>query len=128
MTPRQRIVIMLLAISVPILVIEMIRRRKLREEYAWIWMLAAAIIFILLVRYDWLVYLSSLLGVVVVTSTVFLLAILFLLVVNLGYAAHLSRLSDQVKNLAQAVTLLEAERLSADRNEGESTDLKPKEE
>jgi hypothetical protein len=85
----------------------MVRRRKLRTEYTWIWLLAAAVIFILLIRYDWLIYLSSLMGIVVVTSTVFLLAILFLLVVNLGYAAHLSALNDQVKNLAQAVALLE---------------------
>ncbi len=107
MTPRQRVVVTLIAIAIPILVIEMVRRRKLREEYAWIWLLAAAVIFAFLIRYDWLVYLSSALGIVVVTSTVFLLATLFFLAIGLGYASHLSKLNDQVKNLTQTIALLE---------------------
>ncbi len=107
MTPRQRVVITLIAIAIPILVVEMVRRRKLREEYAWIWLLAAAVIFVFLIRYDWLVYLSSALGVVVVTSTVFLLATLFFLIIGLEYASHLSKLNDQIKNLTQTIALLE---------------------
>ena len=52
MLPRQKFVAILLAIGLIVFIFELVRRKKLREEYSWLWMLSGAAILILAVWYD----------------------------------------------------------------------------
>ncbi len=109
MTPRQQAFAIAASIAVVLLVFELVRRKRLREEYTWLWMLSAATIFLITVRYNLLVAITHLIGAVLPTTTLFLFGILFLYLISLHYAVKMTALSEQVKNLAQAHALLEAE-------------------
>lgn len=58
-------------------------------------------------RYDWLVLLTTAIGAVTSTTTLFLLAIFFLAVVNLHYSVRISEMSTRIKDLAQETALLQ---------------------
>ena len=106
---RQRFVAMLLATGVLILVIELVRRRKLREEYSWVWITTSVLLIVLAAQHDLLVTLSRWIGAASTVSTLFFGALLFLLALVLQFSVRLSRLTHRHRTLAQRVALLEQE-------------------
>jgi hypothetical protein len=64
----------------------------------------------LVLWYDLLLLLTNLIGAVTATTTLFIFGILFLILITLHFAVKISSLTNQVKNLAQKLSLLEAER------------------
>lgn len=105
MTPQQQIFALIAGAAIFLSIIELIRRRLLREEYAWLWFTTGFAIFVLVVWYDLLRELSRLIGAKVVTTTLFLFALLFLIVINVHYSIKISALTNQVKDLAQALAI-----------------------
>jgi hypothetical protein len=81
--------------------------QKVKGEYSWLWLLAGFIVFVLVVWFDLLVQLTALIGAVTPTTTLFIFSIIFLVFVSLHFAIKVSQLSDQLKNLAQKVSLME---------------------
>lgn len=110
MTPHQQIFSLIAGFLILFLIIALIRARKLREEYSWLWLLVGLIIFIVVVWYDLLILMTNLIGAMVPTSTLFILAILFLILINLFFSVKISSLADQIKNLAQEIALLGGEK------------------
>ena len=88
----------------------LVKKRKLREEYSWLWLLTGFVMLVLVLWYDLLLYITDLIGAVTATTTLFIFGIIFLILIALHFAIKISSLSDQVKNLAQQVSLLEAEK------------------
>ena len=107
---RQKIVFLSIAIALLLVIVELIRRRRLRVEYSWLWFASGLTIVVLILRYDVLVGLTALTGAVVPTSTLFFLSTLYLALLSLDYSVRLSDLTRQVKELAQEVAILRAER------------------
>lgn len=105
MTPQQQIFALIAGGAIFVLIIELIRRRLLREEYSWLWFLTGFAIFVLVVWYDLLRELSRLIGARVVTTTLFLFALLFLISINIHFSIKISALTNQVKDLAQALAI-----------------------
>jgi hypothetical protein len=105
-TSHQRIFAVLIAIIVFLLMLDLVRRRKLREEYAWLWLLTGAGMIVLVVWYRLLLYITRLIGAVSPITTLFLFSTLFLLAIVIHYSVILSKLTTQVKNLAQELALL----------------------
>jgi len=103
---RQKIATLLISLAVLVFVIELVRRRKLREEYSLIWLLTSLAMIVFVLRYDWLIWLTELIGAKVVTTTLFLLGLLFLIIINIHFSVRISKLNTQVKNLAQENALL----------------------
>jgi hypothetical protein len=103
---RQKVIFLTVALVLLLAIFELVRRRRLRVEYSWVWLAAGASIVVLILRYDLLVELTALVGAVVPTSTLFLLCILYLALLSLDYSVRLSSLRWQVKELAQQVALL----------------------
>jgi hypothetical protein len=87
-------------------ILDLVRRRRLREEYSWLWLLISLMLFILVIKYNWLVGLSRLIGVVLPTSTLFLGALIFLMILSVQFSVRISNLTNQVKNLVQENALL----------------------
>jgi hypothetical protein len=108
MTPHQKIFAVIVSLAIFVVIITLVRNRKLKAEYSWLWLLAGLTIFVLVVWYDLLVKLTALIGAVEPTTTLFIFGIIFLIFVSLHFAIKLSQLSDQLKNLAQKISLLEA--------------------
>lgn len=109
MTPRQQAFAIAASLFIVLLVFELVRRKRLREEYTWLWMLSAVTIFLITVRYDLLVAITHLIGAVLPTTTLFLFGILFLYLICLHHAIKMTALNEQVKKLAQEHALLAAE-------------------
>ncbi len=107
MTPRQEAFAIVASVGLLIFIVEMVRRRRLREEYSWLWIIVAVCIVILSVWYDLLVWVTRQIGAVVPASTFFVFGILFLMVVNIYFSIKISTLTTQVKNLAQRLAILD---------------------
>jgi len=105
---RQKILAISLSIGLIILIFDLVRRKKLREEYSWLWMLTGVVIFILAIWYDLLIFITHLVGAVLPASTLFFFGIFFLVLINLYFSVKVSTLSNQVKELAQKQALLES--------------------
>ena len=109
MFERQRIFAIFVALVLMLLIVELVRRRKLGEEYAWLWLLVGAVIIVLAISQNLLVFVTRLVGAVIPTSTAFFLGLIFLLLLSVHYSVKISHLVNQIKNLAQDVAILETE-------------------
>ena len=94
-------------------VIDLIRRRKLHERYALLWIVTGLVMLVLAVWRGALYGLADAAGVAYPPSALYMVAGLFVLIVLLHYSTVLSRLSEQNKTLAQRLALLESERENA---------------
>jgi hypothetical protein len=106
---RQRFVACLLAAIVLGVVVELVRRRKLREEYSWVWVATAFALLVLAAVPDLLVLLSGWIGSASSVSTLFFGAFVFLLGLVMQFSVRLSRLTHRHRTLAQRMALLEHE-------------------
>lgn len=109
MTGKQQLFSLLVSICVFIFTIDLVRKKRVREEYSLLWLATSLTMIVLIVRYDWLVDLTRVIGAVLPTTTLFLGSILFLLVLAVQFSIKISRLTDQVKDLVQENALLRYE-------------------
>ena len=117
MTPlRVSIVAALVSLGLLFVVLELIRRRSLRERYALLWLLTAAVMLVLSLWRSGLDTLAGLAGIAYAPSALFAVGAVFVVVVLLHYSTVISRLSDENAILAQRVGLLEADRRSGGRS------------
>jgi hypothetical protein len=103
---QQKIFAIIASILLMLLVVELVRRRRLREEYSWLWLLTGGVIILLVVWYDLLLFVTHLIGAVAPTTTLFIFGLLFLMLISLHYSIQISKLSHQVKEMAQQLALL----------------------
>jgi len=87
-------------------ILELVRRRRLREEYSWLWLLTAGVMILMVVWFRLLMVITRLVGAVTPLNTLLLFAVLFLLAIAVHYSVIVSRLTTQVKNLAQELALV----------------------
>jgi tellurite resistance protein TehA-like permease len=106
---RNKVVALIFGIGMLILIIDLVRRRKLREEYSWLWLMTGGGILLLTLWFDLLTWLTHLIGAITPSSTIFLFAFLFLILISLHFSVVISRLTDRNKELAQRYGLLEME-------------------
>ena len=85
----------------------MVRRRRLMERYALLWLLSAIVLLGLGVWRNGLVHISKAIGIIYPPNALFFVAFGFVLLLLLHFSAAVSRLSDQTKVLAQRLALLE---------------------
>jgi hypothetical protein len=109
MNLRVRIVGTLVSVAIMLLILELVRRRKLREEYSWLWLVTGSVIVVLMIWVDLLKWITHMVGALVPSSTVFFLAVLFLMLIGLHFSVVISKLTDRNKELAQRFALLEME-------------------
>ena len=111
---NQRIEVIVLAVVVSGLIFELVRRRRLQERYAILWLLAGATILVLGLWKGLLTRLSHAVGIYYPPSALFAVGFVFVLVILVHFSVTISRLTDQNKVLAQRIALLQ-ERLERRR-------------
>jgi hypothetical protein len=109
MLARQRTIAIALAVLVVGVVFELLRRRKLREEYSWVWVATAVVVAVLAAQQDLLLTFSRWIGSSSPVSTLFFGALLFLFALVLQFSVRLSRLTHRHRTLGQRMALLEEE-------------------
>jgi hypothetical protein len=107
MPGKIQILSILLTAGMFAIVFELVRRKRLQERYALLWLFSAAFMFALAVWRSALESLASLTGIAYPPSALFAVAFAFILVLLLHFSLVISRLSDQNKLLAQHVGRLE---------------------
>ena len=107
MQPRMQALAILAAVFLLVIVLEMVRRRRLMERYALLWMFSALVILALAVWQGALNRLAELMGIYSAPNALFFIAVGFVLLLLLHFSAAMSRLSDQSKVLAQRQAILE---------------------
>ena len=120
---QQQIFALIVSALVFVIVIDMVRKRRLREEYSVLWLLTSVLMFVLVFRYEWLVSLTDLIGAGLPTTTLFLSSIIFLMLLSVQFCIKISRLTDQVKNLSQENALMKAEIESLAAEEQENQEI-----
>lgn len=109
MSLRIKIVTFVICIAMLLLIVDLVRRRKLREEYSQLWFATWLGILILMVWFDLLKWVSHLIGAVSTVSTLFLFAFMFLILISLHFSVVISKLTDKIKDLSQQHALLQNE-------------------
>jgi hypothetical protein len=125
MLARQRVIAVVLAAIVAGVVFELVRRRKLREEYSWVWMGTSVVVVALALNQGLLLTISEWIGSSSTVSTLFFGALLFLLALVLQFSVRLSRLTHRHRTLGQRLALLEAEVVRLRAREAEARDAAP---
>lgn len=106
---HQKVIALSLAAGILVVVIELVRKRKLREEYSIIWTLTALVLMLLAWQHQLLDLFRRLIGAVEPTSALFFGALVFLMFVALQFSVRLSKLTFRNRMLSQRVALLEKE-------------------
>jgi hypothetical protein len=128
---RIQVLTVFVAILLLIGVVDLVRRRRLLERYALLWLGSTVVLLGLAVWKDLLVTLSTAVGIYYAPSALFAVTLAFVLMLLLHFSLVISRLADQNKILAQRLGLLEqrldesdardAARAAADETEPETT-------
>ena len=104
---QHRVVAIILAVAMLLGVVELVRKRKLREEYSAIWTLTAILLLALALEPRLLSLFQQAIGAVLATNALFFGALVFLMLVALQFSVHLSKLTFRVKALSQRLALME---------------------
>jgi hypothetical protein len=107
-SPATQVVGVVFSATLLLVVLYLVRRRLLREEYTPIWVAVSVVITLVSLRLELLRELTRVLGAWTVSSTLFFLGEVFLLLICLNYAVRLSQHADRLKDLAQESALLHA--------------------
>lgn len=94
------------SVAALVLVLELVRRRRLREEYSLLWLATALVLIVLSVSRPLLDVLASLVGIFYPPSALFLVAVIFVLFMLLHFSTVLTRLTQENKETAQQLALL----------------------
>jgi hypothetical protein len=108
MDTRIQIVAVLASGVLLIGVLELVRRRRMLERYALLWLFSAVVLLGLAVWRGALNVIAHAIGVIYPPNAIFVVAFGFVLVLLLHFSLAVSRLTDQTKVLAQRLALLEA--------------------
>src|ERR1700761_5032088 len=99
MADRIQLVAIIASVVLFFIVLEMVRRRRLMERYALLWLLSALVLLGLGIWTDLLAKISHAIGVAYPPNALFLIAFCFVLFLLLHFSAAVSRLGDQTKVL-----------------------------
>lgn len=105
---RARLFAIVLGIAVLLFVINLVRTKKLKEEFALLWLLTGIVLVLTPLLIDYLDMLAYALGIEYPPALIFVLAIISLLFVLFQFSMRISRFSDQIKVLTQELALLRA--------------------
>jgi hypothetical protein len=107
MDARIQVVAILAAAGLIVVLLDLVRRRRLLERYALLWLFSAFVLLALAIWRGLLEDVAELIGVAYPPNALFLIAFGFVLVLLLHFSLAVSRLSDQTKVLAQRLALLD---------------------
>jgi hypothetical protein len=119
MEGRARIFAMILGIVVSLFVINLVRTRRLKEEFALLWLLTSIVLVLTPLFIDYLDLIAYALGIEYPPALIFLLAIISLLLILFQFSMRISRFSEQIKVLTQEVAVLRARVEDLERAQGQ---------
>lgn len=105
------------AVVILLMVVELVRRRKLKEEYSVLWVLTSVFILLVSIWFSLLSKVTSAIGAISPASTLFFFGLLFCLVLLLHFSVRISSLERRLTALVQEVGLMSVEEPDDDEAE-----------
>jgi Uncharacterized conserved protein (DUF2304) len=109
MTDRVQIVALGGSVCLLLLVLELVRRRRLAEEYSALWIVSALVLIGISVRRDLLDFAASWLGVYYPPAVLVLMLVAVISVASLSFSVILSRQQRQIDRLIEENAIMAAE-------------------
>ena len=106
MDVRIRIITVAGAVALLLFVLELVRRRKLKEEYSVLWVLTGVVLLVLSIWYDLLSRITRTVGADVPSSTLFFFGLLFVIALLLHFSIRVSALERRMTALIQEIGLM----------------------
>ena len=119
--PRTRILTVVGSICLLGFVIELVRRRRLKEEYSVLWTITALTLLILALWFNLLLDITKAIGAVLPSSTLFFFGLIFALMLLLHFSIRISHLERSLTALVQELGLMSLERDTLRRELEEGT-------
>jgi len=107
MTPTSQILGILAAAFTLFVVVELLRRRHLRERHAVWWLVAGLLALVAGIFPSTLEWASQILGIAVPTNLIFFVSIAVLFLVGLQHSSELTKLESKTRDLAEQSALLD---------------------
>lgn len=106
---KAQVVALIVTLAIFLLVLELVRRRRLAERYALLWLFAAIAMLVLAIWTDGLDVIADLMGIQEPANAIFILAIGVIFILLLHFSVAVSRLAEENKILAQESARLDQE-------------------
>ena len=106
---KAQIIAVVVTLAIFLLILELVRRRRLAERYALLWLSAAAALLVLSIWTDGLDVIADAMGVQEPANAIFILAFGVVFVLLLHFSVATTRLAEETKILAQESARLEQE-------------------
>jgi hypothetical protein len=107
---RTQIIVAFGAVGLALFVLDLVRRRRLSEEFSLLWLVCSVVIAALGFSTPLLRWITRTLGILFESSTVFAFGLAFAVVMLLHLSIRLSRLAHEHALLAREIALLRLER------------------
>jgi hypothetical protein len=101
--------VVLAGIAILVFVLNLVRKKKIREQYSLLWIVAALVLVLSAAFSPTIDRIAHLVGIYYPPAFLFLVAILMILVLQFHFSTVISNLREQNKALIQDVGILEAE-------------------
>lgn len=109
MPDRVQIVAIIGSLTLLAIILEAVRKRRLREQYALAWLVTGAVLLLLAAWRELLHWLSALMGIYYPPSALLLIGIGLVVLILLSFLVIVSDLSAKITRLSQKVAILEWE-------------------
>ena len=113
---QTRFVASAIALCLLLFIVELVRRRRLKEEYSILWVTTALVIFVLAAWYQPLRWISDSIGAVADSSTLFFFGLVFAFLMLLHFSIRISSLERQLTALVQEIGLLRVREPPSDKS------------
>ncbi len=112
MTDNARILVFVLNLVLICYIIYITKKRKLLIKYSIFWTVIVSVVTVFIVNIDMADKISSYLKIDHSPSFYFFVSIIFLLVISMYFTVELSRMSTELKNLIQEISILKCNKIS----------------
>jgi hypothetical protein len=102
---RARVFIMLLGVAVLLFVISSVRSKRIKEEYALLWLFTAAMLVVAPLFIDLIDTVSFAIGIDYPPALIIVLVLICFVLIFFQLTLTISRFSDQIRHLAQDLAL-----------------------
>jgi len=106
---RTQVFVVLIGLAMLALVLNLVRRKRLREQYSLLWIFSAVVLVLCAVFIRAVDRLAGAIGIYYPPAFLFLVAILMVLVLQFHFSTVISNLREQNKSLTQDLGILAAE-------------------
>lgn len=90
-------------------VLNLVRLRRLREEYSWLWLAASTFYLVMAIKPDMIRVLTNALGITNPITAFIFFGLLFVILILINYSVKLTRLANNMKDVAQQIAILDGE-------------------